>query len=306
MKQGVKIKKIIIFDPMKPHRRSYTYALLAILCWSTVGSAFKITLRYVDFLHLLLFSSFVAVVVLGMIILIRKKVRFLKVLTFPDLARSALMGFLNPFLYYIVLLRAYELLPAQEAGTLNYFWPLVLVILSIPILHQRISLLSIVAIMISFTGIIMISTHGHLLSFHFSDPLGVALALGSAFFWAIYWLINMRDKREEVTKLFLNFSFGFIYILVTFLITGEVTIPGWKGIFGSAYIGIFEMGITFVFWLLALKYSSTTAKVSNLIYISPFVSLLFIHFIVGEVVLISTVLGLFFIVSGIILQQYLK
>jgi drug/metabolite transporter (DMT)-like permease len=66
------------------------------------------------------------------------------------------------------------------------------------------------------------------------------------------------------------------------------------------------MGITFILWLMALKLSSTTAKVSNLIYLSPFISLILIHFFVGEVILISTVIGLAFIVGGIVLQQYIK
>jgi len=80
----------------------------------------------------------------------------------------------------------------------------------------------------------------------------------------------------------------------------------WQGITGSVYLGIFEMGITFVLWMMALKLSSTTAKVSNLIYLSPFVCLILIHFFVGEVILLSTVIGLIFIVAGIIIQQYIK
>ena len=66
------------------------------------------------------------------------------------------------------------------------------------------------------------------------------------------------------------------------------------------------MGITFVLWLNALRYSKTTAGVSNLIYLSPFISLIIIHFTVGEAILQSTVFGLALIVSGILMQQYLK
>ena len=66
------------------------------------------------------------------------------------------------------------------------------------------------------------------------------------------------------------------------------------------------MGIPFVLWLKALNYSRTTAGVSNLIYLSPFISLIIIHFIVGEVILLSTVAGLSFIVGGIVWQGYLK
>jgi drug/metabolite transporter (DMT)-like permease len=76
------------------------------------------------------------------------------------------------------------------------------------------------------------------------------------------------------------------------------------GLLGATYVGIFEMGITFVIWLKALKFSKTTARVSNLIYLSPFLSLVFIYLFVGEQILFSTVIGLILIVVGIFVQQY--
>lgn len=291
---------------MKKQRQATIYALLAILCWSTIGTAFKVTLRYIDFIHLLLIASSVAVVVLFLILLVQGKIILLRSLSLKQVLNSAFLGLLNPFLYYLVLLKAYELLPAQEAGTLNYIWPLALVLLSVPILKQRISFLSITAILISFSGIIIISTHGHVLSLTFSNPTGVILALGSAVFWAFYWIFNIRDQREEVTKLFLNFLWGFLYILVTVMIFFPFGDLSWKGLAGSVYIGCFEMGITFFLWLMALKLSKTTAKVSNLIYISPFISLIIIHFVVGEIILLSTFIGLILIVSGILLQQKIR
>jgi drug/metabolite transporter (DMT)-like permease len=291
---------------MRTQRKAYLYAFSAIACWSTIGSAFKISLRYLDPLGLLLFSSIVAVITLFVILLAQGKLSLLGKLTSTDILMSALMGLLNPYLYYVVLLKAYDILPAQEAGTLNYIWPLVLVLLSIPMLRQKISFLSILAIFTSFAGIMVISTHGRLLSFHFSNPAGVLLATGSAFFWAVYWIINLKDKRETVSKLFLNFFFGLLYVFITIVITKHFWIPPWKGIAGAVYIGLFEMGITFLLWLNALKLSSTTAKVSNLIYLSPFISLIIIHFAVGEAILLSTVAGLALIVAGILWQQYLR
>jgi drug/metabolite transporter (DMT)-like permease len=173
-------------------------------------------------------------------------------------------------------------------------------------LHQRISKWSFLAVLVSFLGIMIISTHGQLFTMHFSSPLGVLLALGSAIFWAFYWIFNMKDKREAVTKLFLNFCFGFLYILITIMVIKGFSVPSWQGMAGSIYLGFFEMGIPFVLWLQALKFSSTTAKVTNLIYLSPFISLVIIHFTVGETILLSTFIGLIFIVGGIIFQQYLK
>ncbi len=287
-------------------RQAYTYAILSVLCWSTVGSAFKITLRYFDFLNLLLFSSFVATCVLLTTIFIQKKGNLLKSITQKDLLHSAFLGFLNPFLYYFVLFKAYDLLPAQEAATLNYSWPLALVLLSVPMLKQKIGILNILAIFVSFIGIIIISTHGDILGFRFSSTLGVFLAIGSAVIWALFWIFNMKDNLEPVTKLFWNFFFGFIYILITVLIKDDFRITPWQGLTGSVYVGFLEMGITFVLWLKALTFSSTTAKVTNLIYLAPFISLIFIHFFVGETIFFSTFIGLAFIVGGILLQRSLK
>ena len=291
---------------MKAQRKAYLYAFSAIAFWSTIGSAFKLSLRYLDPLELLLFSSIVACIVLLIILLVQGKMSLLTKISFNQILMSALMGMLNPFLYYVVLLKAYDLLPAQEAGTLNYIWPLVLVLLSVPLLGQKISVWSIVAVFISFLGILVISNHGNLLLLRFTSIPGVLLALGSAIFWALYWIINLKDKREAVSKLFLNFCFGLLYIVITIAAAKHFRDPPWSGIAGALYIGLFEMGITFVLWLNALRYSKTTAGVSNLIYLSPFISLIIIHFTVGEAILQSTVFGLALIVSGILMQQYLK
>lgn len=291
---------------MKDQRKAYLLAMTAILFWSTIGTAFKLSLNYLDPLTLLFYSSLVACIILFIILVIQGKWQFIKKMTIHEIFLSAFLGLLNPFLYYVVLLKAYDLLPAQEAGTLNYFWPIVLVLLSIPILKQKISSWSVVAIFISFSGIILISTHGDLFSLKFSDPLGVILAIGSAVFWASYWIFNLKDQREPVIKLFISFCFGFLFTLITLIFTRGISIPRLEGLYGAIYIGIFEMGVTFLLWLNALKYSSTTAKVSNLIYISPFISLIIIHFVIGEIILFSTVFGLVLIVSGIIMQQYLK
>ncbi|HEY9114365.1 MAG TPA: DMT family transporter [Bacteroidales bacterium] len=285
-------------------RRAYLLALLAVLFWSTMSSAFKITLRYIAFDQLLLFASFFGVISLAIINRTRKeRAKFLQ-LTKKEILSSALMGLLNPFLYYLILFKAYELLEAQIAGTLNYAWPVVLVLLSIPFLKQKISRASLLAILISFFGLVIISTRGDLLIFTFANPLGVSLAIGSAFIWALYWILNFKDQREDTAKILLNLSFGFLYILIYTLIKyRKIEIPGWEALLGSVYIGLFEMSITFVIWLSALKFSSDTAKVSNLIYLSPFLALFIIRITVGEAILPSTVIGLFIIISGIILQQ---
>ena len=289
---------------MNDQKKAYLYTLAAILFWSVVGSVLKITLRYTDFLCLLFFSSLFSALSLFVILLFQRKIRKLAEFSCKDFLHSAFLGFLNPFLYYTVLLKAYDMLLAQEAGTLNYIWPIVLVIFSVFILKQKISLLSFFAIIISFSGTVIIGTQGNIFRLEFNNPVGVALALSSAVFWSLYWIINMKDKKDEIVRLFVNFIFGLIYISITIFLTTGLKMPTIKGLGGAAYIGLFEMGITYVIWLKALKLSKTTARVSNLIFISPFLSLIFIRIFVGEHILISTITGIVLIIGGIILQRY--
>lgn len=235
---------------------------------------------------------------------VQKKVRLLKETKTAELASSAVLGFINPFIYYIILLKAYSLLPAQVAQPLNMIWPIIIVFLSVPLLKQRIPLKSFIALFISFAGVYVISSQGNLFSSGRSDTTGVLLATGSSVFWAFYFIMNVRDKRDESVKLFLNFLFGSAYLLLTLAVTGQWLLPmSLKGIAASVYIGLFEMGITFLFWLKALQLAPSTDKVSNLVYLAPFLSLIFVHFILNEHIYYTTTAGLLLIVSGIIIQS---
>ncbi len=293
---------------MQSQKKAYLLALLAILFWSTMSSAFKISLRFVSFELLLFWSAIIGVIVLTLILAFNKNISIKKQFTKQNIKKSLIMGFFNPFLYYLVLLKAYDLLEAQVAGILNYTWPIVLVILSVPFLKQKIPFYSFLAIFISFIGIIIIGTNANPLAMEVEEPLGIILALLSAFFWAIYWILNLKDeKRKSEEKIFLNLLIGLIYILVYLLVRGvEIKIPNWQTIIGAVYIGLFELSISFVIWLNALKLSSNTAKISNLVYLSPFIALFWIRLTVGESIHLSTVLGLVFIVGGILVQQLLS
>ena len=288
---------------MSNQTKSYIYALAAVLCWSTVASAFKITLQFMDFEQLLLLSSFIAFLTIFIINLKITKLSRVIMYTPKQWLQSVLLGFLNPFLYYLILFKAYSLIPAQEALTLNYIWVVMVVLFSIPVLKQKISLKSFICILISFIGVIIVATHGDLFSLKFSNLSGTLLALGSSLVWALFWLLNVKDKREASLKLLLNFFFGFLFILIIHIANNDIINTNWKGLLGATYIGIFEMGLTFYLWLKALSLSSTTDKISSLIFISPVLSLIFISIFVGETITISTLIGLVLILLGIILQK---
>jgi len=285
--------------------RAYAFALTAVLFWSTVATAFKLTLRVLAPAQMLLGASLVAALCLLALLAASGRLHLLRRGGVRGLLRSALLGLLNPFLYYLVLFKAYSLLPGQEAQPLNFTWAIALAILSVPLLGQRIRPLGFVAILVIFAGVYIISTRGDLLSGRFTDPLGVSLALGSSVVWALFFIYSLRDERDEVVKLCLSFSWGFVFTLIYVTATGQLSWPTGPALWGTVYIGLFEMGLTFAIWLKALKLSRTTAQVSNLIFLAPFVSLVLLNLVAGERIYPSSIVGLAFIVTGIVMQRRL-
>ena len=287
---------------MPNQTKAYIFALISVMLWSTVASAFKISLRYLSPVELLFYAACFSCVVLLIALGLQKKLSLLRRIDGSTWRTSLLFGFLSPFLYYLILFKAYDLLPAQQAQPLNYTWAITLSLMSVPLLGHRLKLLEILAVLVSYVGVLVISTQGDIMSLKFENPLGVALALGSTVIWALYWIANTKDKRDPVLGLFLNFLCSLPFIGIYLAATEGFRSVDPIGVLGAAYVGTFEMGIAFISWLMAMKLTRSTARIANLIFISPFLSLVLIHYIVGEEIMISSVVGLIFIVAGLIIQ----
>jgi len=287
---------------IKTETRAYLLTLLAVLFWSTVATAFKISLEYVSPYILLLYSVTVSTIALFIILVFQKKLYLLKQNNRQNLLKSALFGFINPFLFYQVLFAAYNLLPGQVAMAINFGWPVTLSVLSIPILKQKMSLKQLLAILISFAGAVIIATKGTMFSLEGVSITGIILIVISTFIWAFFWLFNTKDDRDPIIKLCIGFCFGLLFTLLVSPLYGGINLPPTAVWFALIYVGLFEMGITFVIWMTALRLATNTARVSNLIFITPFLSLIVLNIVLGEQIYFSTFAGLFLIVVGIIYQ----
>lgn len=288
---------------MKDQKTAMLYGLGTVLLWSTVATAFKLALTDLAPVQMLLVACMASILVMAVILRLQKRWHLVFSLSKKQYIQSFGMGLINPCLYYFFLFGAFDRLPAQEAQPINYTWALVLAYLSVPFLGHRLRRLDILAGLVCYAGVVVIATRGAVTTLSFSDPLGVALAIGSTLVWASYWIVATRDTRDPVVGLFLNFLFGLPVIAVICWWTEGLALPLTGSLVAAVYVGTFEMGIAFVLWSYAMKKAENTARVSNLIFISPFLSLVFIYFILGERILPSTYIGLMLIMVGLWLQQ---
>ena len=159
---------------MRNQTKAYVYGLTTVLLWSTVATAFKLSLRHVDHFQLLLYACAVSILVLSIMLIVLGRWRLVLSYSGRQYGQSLALGVLNPFLYYLVLFKAYDLLPAQEAQPLNYTWALTLAFLSVPLLGQRIGARELAAGLVSYSGVVVISVRGDVSGLRFSDPVGLA------------------------------------------------------------------------------------------------------------------------------------
>ena len=288
---------------MSQDRQAILYGLGAVALWSTVDTAFKMALAWMSPLELMWLATFVSWALMGALVF---KQGNIETALRSGWKTAAWAGLMNPVAYYLVLFAAYDRLPGQEAMALNYTWALAMAFLAVPILGQRLTRIDIVAGLIAYAGVWVIATRGSVLDVDFADPIGVFLALASTLLWALYWLLNAKDKRQPLVGQWQNFSVGLPVLTILLLLGPGLEWHGWPALGAGVYVGLFEMGVAFILWQLAVHKVSRTAKVSNLIFLSPPISLLLLFLVVGEPIFPSTLVGLGLILLGLGVQQRQK
>lgn len=289
---------------MKNSTRSVVLGGVAVLSWSTVATAFKVALSHMTVFEMLFVACTTSLIIFTVWMSVSGNWKELKTLSPVLWGRFALLGLVAPVTYYIVLFSAYDYLPAQMAQPINYLWPILLAILLAVFGHKPIPKAKYLGMTVSFAGVTIISLGGSAIQGTVS-PLGLVLAFGSAFLWALYWILNdsLKDKVSECTSVFLTFLFGMLY-----LSAGTLFYPlphfSAEALLSGAYIGAFEMGIPFICFGLAIRHTDNPALINQMCYLSPFLSLFFISVILGEKIVPTTYLGLCLIVGGLIYNQY--
>jgi drug/metabolite transporter (DMT)-like permease len=290
---------------MKDDNKAILYVSITILSWATVASAFKLALSSLTYYELLLIASGTALIAFAIMLTFRKRWFLLRSVSRRQWRMFAIAGMLNPTLYYLVLFKSYELLPAQIAQPINYMWPVVLSVMLAVFARQRIPAVKFVGMAISLAGVAVISIGPGKLTGTNLSALGIALGIGSAFVWATYWLINrMNTETDPIVSLFLNFSFGTMGLLMIAPFM-NIEISSLQGVLAAVYSGLFEMTIPFICFGMALKKTNNPALINHLCYLSPFLSLFIIHVILGESIYPTTYTGLALIVGGLLFNEYI-
>ena len=295
-------RKAVFIKIFMTKKISYAFVIAAALLWGSTPAVAKLLLTDLNSLQVLFFNNFFALLGLFIAVLFRGQLVVVRSYAKNDYIVFAAMGFLGTFLYNLFLISALEALPAQEAFLINYLWPVLAVIFAAIILREKINPRKTVGLLSSFIGVAIVVTQGNFLALHFESVAGVLFAVAGAVTFGLFSVLGKRYDREQFSGMMFYYLFGTLYSLLAVILFSNFSLPSASQLFGLIWLGAFTSGLAFVFWFLALKYGDT-AKMSNMIFLTPFVSLVYIHFLVGEKILISSIIGLVVIIIGIFIQS---
>lgn len=282
---------------------AYLYISLVVLMWGSTAAVTKLLLKNLDAYQALFYNQLFAVLALLIILLFQKKFKDVKKFGLRDYWHFSYMGALGIFLYIGLFFMAMVRAPAQETFILNYTWPVWVIIFAMLILKEQFSAKKLAAIILSFIGVYVVATKGDVLAFSFSNLTGDLLALSAAVCYGLFSVLGKKQKYDVYLSMFFYYISGFVLIAITVLIFSSIPALSLYEFLGLLWLGAFTSGVSYVFWFMALKHGDT-AKMSNFIFLTPFVSLVYIYLLLGETILISSIVGLLLIVAGIVIQSY--
>jgi len=274
-----------------------------VLLWSSVATGFKLGLEELQPLELLWLGAATSFVFFATASLVTGRWPALARLQRRDWLRLGGLGLLNPFLYYLILFEAYDRLPAQIAQPLNYTWAITLALLAIPLLKQRMTPRMALGMLASYGGVLILLSQGRIDGFAGIDGIGVALALGSTLVWATYWLATVRANDDPLVMMTVSFAVGAIAIGIACQVTHGLPALSLRHLGFGAWVGLIEMGVTFLLWQQALRRTAHAGRIAQLIFLSPFISLILIDRVLGEAVQLRSIAGLAVIVAGLLIAS---
>ena len=282
-------------------KKSYFYALVSVFFWSTTTTVSKLLLHSISTMQVLAVSSVFATLFLLMVNVFKGNLKQLKSYQPRDYLVLAGVGFLGMFLYRMLLFFGVARMLASQAMIVNYLWPIMAVLASCVILREKLTVRKAIAVVMSFLGVVIVTTGGSAAGLSGSDLTGTVLVAVAAVFYGLFVAINKRLKYDSfVSMMFYNAVAAICAILGT-LFSGETLLLTLSQNLGLVWVGVCNTAIGFVAWDLAMK-TGDTAKVANLAYITPFLSLVVAYFLLGDPITIWSVGGLTVIVAGILLQ----
>ena len=291
-----------------PNWKYLILIILPIIFWACAFPFINILLKELSFINLTI-MRFVVVCFVLIIFLSFQSKRF-NPLQKKDIIPIFLLGFFGVIGYHLGLNYGEQYVSPGAASLIIATIPIFVAILSIIYLEEKITLKKTSGIIISLTGVTIISLWGTSDAIIEIDYIyGAIGVLIAAIMGALYTIAGKKMLKRyngfslTVYAMLLG-SIGLIPFLNVSLINQvkNLSITGWGGLI---FLGLFSTITAYTLWYIALE-TRDASEISMYLYAIPVISTIISFFLVGEIITIYFILGGLFVITGLLLVNSKK
>lgn len=273
---------------MKNIRLSLLLATLCVISWSFIPVVARLGQRDLDHFQLLFWSNALSTVVVSIPMLLRRE-RFS--MPFSQLWRAAGLGGLGCFLYYALLYYGYAHENTVPVLVTQYSWPVLIVLLSVPLLGERLSWSRLIALGLGFLAIAITITGGDFSRLAVRSPLAIFLVLVAAGCFALFSVLSKRMAFDAMRGTFWFFLFATGFSLLLSMATSGLRIPGRATLIPVLVNGALINGLSYVLWIRALSIGEAS-RIAPLVFLAPVLAVFWVTLFFNEPFLPVYALGL--------------
>jgi drug/metabolite transporter (DMT)-like permease len=288
---------------------AYIEVIFAVIVWGVSFIATKLALRDLAPVTVVWLRFAIGVIILGFATTLRHQLAIPKR---KEWLYFAVLGFLG--ITFHQWLQSTGLLTAQASTTawIVATTPVFMAILSVIFLHEKFDWLQVTGIILAVVGVLIVVSEGKingLIEGHFGET-GDILILISAINWAVFSILSRRGlKTNHATQMmFFVMTFGWLFTSILFVASGNIQDIGnmtWTSLVGIGFLGIFCSGLAYIAWYDGLQ-EIQASQIGAFLYIEPLVAVIVAWLILGENLLIITLLGGGIILLGVRLVQKIR
>lgn len=283
----------------KKQKSAYISALFTVILWASAFPAVRYCLEYYSPQSIMLFRFLISSAIFIIIAFIKK----IRLPYKKDLLLFITDGLIGIFFYMLFLNMGTKLVPSGISSFIVSSAPIFSIILSILILKEKIRINSLIGILISFFGLILITVSQ---INNFSLNIGILLLIGSALSTSLHSIFQRQLLKIytpiETTTYSIFFATLFMLLFIPDLIK---ELPETPLAVNSIliYLGVFPAAIAFLLWGYALSKTEKTVHITMFLYLAPFISSLIAYFWLHEKLSFLAVSGGIIIILGMILSD---
>ncbi len=279
--------------------KSLIYVFLCVILWALIPVVSKTGQNSLDNHQFLFYSSLVSLLLFALLSYFTKTYKTFKRLDTNTWIKTVFLGFLGTYLYYILLYFGYKNAKGLEVLALQYSWPIFIVLLSTLLLKERLTRKKMLSIMLGFLGVILILTKGNLTQIHLGNIKVDSLVIFGAFAFALFSVLSKKVSLDAYTLNTIYFLTATISSFISMLLFSDFKLPDIHSLLPVIINGLFVNGISYLFWIKALKYAPASF-VAPFVFLTPIFSSLYLVFFFGEAFLSIYLIGMALVIlSGV-------